>query len=88
MKKSKFTEAQILNILKEQDQGLKVTDICRNHGISDVTFYKWRSKYGGMQLDELKRLKELEQENARMKKIIANQTLEIDVIKDLLGKKF
>lgn len=88
MKKTRFTEAQIIAILKEQEQGLKVADICRKHGISDATFYNWKSKYAGMSVDELKRLKELEQENARLKKIVANQSLEIDIIKDLLSKKF
>lgn len=86
MKRTKFTEAQIIGILKEQEQGQKVADICRKHGISDATFYNWKSKYGGMSVDELKRLKELEQENARLKKIVANQSLEIDIIKDLLKK--
>lgn len=88
MKKTRFTEAQIIGILKEQEQGLKVPDICRKHGISDATFYNWKSKYGGMKVDELKRLKELEQENARLKRIVANQSLEIDIIKDVLSKKF
>lgn len=88
MKKSRFTEAQIIAILKEQEQGQKVVDLCRKHGISDQTFYNWKSKYGGMDVDELKRLKDLEQENARLKKIVANQSLEIDIIKDLLKKKF
>lgn len=88
MKKSRFTEAQIIAILKEQEQGQKVADICRKHGISEQTFYNWKSKYGGMEVDELKRLKDLEQENARLKKIVANQSLEIDIIKDLLKKKF
>lgn len=86
MKKSKFTESQIIGILREQEQGLKVADICRKHGISDATFYNWKSKYAGMTVDEFKRLKELEQENARLKKIVANQSLEIDIIKDLLKK--
>ena len=88
MKKTRFTEAQIIGILKEQEQGLKVADLCRKHAISDATFYNWKSKYAGMSVDELKRLKELEQENARLKKIVANQSLEIDIIKDLLSKKF
>lgn len=86
MKKSKFNETQIINILKEQDQGLKVEDICRKHGISMATFHNWKSKYGGMQVDELKRLKELEQENARLKKLVANQSLEIDIMKDIIKK--
>lgn len=86
MKKTRFTEGQILGILKEQEQGQKVSDVCRKHGISDATFYNWKSKYAGMSVDELKRLKELEYENARLKKIVANQSLEIDIIKDLLKK--
>jgi putative transposase len=84
MKKTRFTEAQIIGILNEQEQGMKVPDICRKHGISDATFYNWKSKYGGMKVDELKRLKE----NARLKRIVANQSLEIDIIKDVLSKKF
>lgn len=89
MKKSKFTEAQIIGILNEQtQQDLKLADICRKYGISEATFYNWRSKYSGMTVDELKRLKELEHENSRLKKIVANQTLEIDAIKSLLSKKF
>jgi putative transposase len=88
MKKTRFTEAQIIGILNEQEQGIKVSDLCRKHGISDATFYNWKSKYGGMKVDELKRLKELEQENARLKRIVANQSLEIDIIKDVLSKKF
>jgi len=86
MKKSKFTETQIINILNEQDQGLKVEEICRKHGISMATFHNWKSKYSGMQIDELKRLKELEQENARLKKLVANQSLEIDIMKDIIKK--
>ncbi|QOI98527.1 MAG: transposase [Flammeovirgaceae bacterium] len=87
MKKSKFTEAQIIGILNEQiQQDQKVAEVCRKHGISEATFYNWRSKYAGMTVDELKRLKELEYENARLKKIVANQSLEIDAIKDLLSK--
>lgn len=88
MKKSNFSEAQIIGILNEQEQGIKVSDLCRKHGISDATFYNWKSKYGGMKVDELRRLKELEQENARLKRIVANQSLEIDIIKDVLSKKF
>ncbi len=88
MKKTRFTESQIIGILNEQEQGMKVSDLCRKHGISDATFYNWKSKYGGMKVDELKRLKELEQENARLKRIVANQSLEIDIIKDVLSKKW
>jgi putative transposase len=88
MKKTRFTEAQIIGILNEQEQGIKVSDLCRKHGISDATFYNWKSKYGGMKVDELKRLRELEQENARLKKIIANQSLDIDIMKDVISKKW
>lgn len=88
MKKSNFTEAQILAILKEKETGLSVTELCRKHGISEPTFHNWKKKYAGMTLDELKRLKELEQENARLKKMYSNLSLEYDAIKDLLSKKF
>lgn len=88
MKKITFTEAQILGILKEQEQGLKVAEICRKHGISDATFYNWKNKYAGMTVDELKRLKELEYENARLKRMYANLSLENDALKDLISKKF
>ena len=88
MKKITFTEAQILGILKEQEQGLKVAEICRKHGISDATFYNWKNKYSGMTISELKRLKELEYENARLKKMYANLSLENDALKDIVTKKF
>jgi putative transposase len=88
MKKTRFTEVQIIGILNEQEQGMKVSDLCRKHGISEATFYSWKSKYGGMKVDELKRLRELEQENARLKRIVANQSLGIDIIKDVLSKKW
>lgn len=88
MKKSKFTEAQILGILKERESGLSVTELCRKHGISEQTFHNWKKKYSGMTLDELKRLKELEMENARLKRMYSNLSLEYDAIKDLLSKKF
>lgn len=88
MKKSKFSESQIIGILKEQEQGVKVSELCRRHGISEATFYNWKSKYGGMNVDELRRLRELEQENARLKKIIANQSLDIDIMKEVISKKW
>lgn len=88
MKKSNFTEAQILGILKERESGLSVAELCRKHGISEPTFHNWKKKYAGMTLDELKRLKELEQENSRLKKMYSNLSLEYDAIKDLLSKKF
>jgi putative transposase len=88
MKKIKFTETQILSILKEQEQGLKVTEICRKHGISDATFYNWKSKYSGMSVNELRRLKELEYENSRLKRMFADLSLENVALKDIVSKKF
>lgn len=88
MKTRKFSETQIVSILKQQDAGLKVADICREHGISQATFYKWRSKYGGMDASMLKRVKELEQENARLKKIYADVQLETHAMKEALAKKW
>ena len=87
MKKSRFTETQIIKILKEQEQGISVKDIARQHGISEGTFYNWKAKYGGMDGSLLKEMKDLEQENRRLKKLYANQALEIDAMKDLLEKK-
>lgn len=88
MKKIKFSETQILSILKEQDQGIKVADICRKHGISDATFYNWKNKYSGMTVNELKRLKELEYENSRLKRMFADLSLENAALKDIVTKKF
>lgn len=88
MKRIKFSESQILAALQEQDQGVKVADICRKHGISEPTFYNWKSKYSGMTLSELKRLKELEYENSRLRRLVANLSLELDMSKDIISKKF
>ena len=88
MKKSRFTEAQILSILKEWETGVSVLELCRKHGISEPTFHNWKKKYAGMSVDELRRLKELEQENSRLKKMFSNLSLENDALKDLLSKKF
>ena len=87
MKTSKFSESQIVAILKQQEAGVKVADICREHGISNATFYKWRSKYGGMDASRLKRVKELEHENARLKKMYANVQLEADAMREAFTKK-
>lgn len=87
MKNSKFTESQIIGILKEQEQGKKMIDICREHGISQGTFYQWKNKYSGMDVHQLKRVKELEAELTQYKKIVAEQTLHITVLKDIIEKK-
>ena len=87
MKKSRFSEAQIVSILKKHEAGMKTIDLCREHGISEQTFYDWKAKYGGMTVRELKRLKELESENARLKKMFADISLENYALKDLISKK-
>lgn len=87
MKKKRFNEEQIIGILKEAEAGMKVVDLCRKHGISDVTFYKWRSKYGGLEVSEARRLKQLEEENQRLKRLVADQALDIQVLKEVLVKK-
>jgi putative transposase len=88
MKRTKFTESQIIGILKEQEQGKKMVDICREHGISQPTFYQWKSKYSGMDVNQLKRVKELETEVAQYKKLVAELTLDNRILKDLNTKKF
>ena len=88
MKKTRFTEAQIISILKEYDAGKNVLDIAREHGISKATIYNWKAKYGGMELNELKRIKELEEENRKLKHMYADLALDNKMLKDVLGKKF
>jgi len=88
MKRSRHSEAHIFKILREQETGKKVPEICRTHGISQGTFYRWRSKYGGMDLNEMKRIKELEEENRRLKQMYSNLSLEVDALKDVLSKKW
>lgn len=88
MKATRFTESQIVAILKQQDSGQTVTQITREHGISEATFYNWRAKYGGMQVSEVKRLKELEDENRRLKKMFAELSLQNEIIKEALTKKW
>lgn len=88
MKQARFTESQIVAILKQQDSGQTVTQITREHGISEATFYNWRAKYGGMQISEVKRLKELEDENRRLKKMYAELSLQNEIIKEALSKKW
>ena len=87
MKKSRFTETQIVSILKQADAGAPVKDLCRQAGISQATYYQWKSKYGGMEASDLKRVKELEAENARLKRLYAELALDNAAMKDLIAKK-
>lgn len=86
MRKSRFTEAQIIGMIKEQEAGLPTAELCRKHGLSPATFYKLKAKYGGMDLSDAKRLKQLEEENTRLKRLVADVMLDNVVLKDLLGK--
>ena len=88
MKRSRFTEEQIIGVLKEHELGAKTADLCRKHGISEASFYNWKAKYGGLEISEAKRLKGLESENARLKKLLADAMLDNAALKDLLTKKW
>lgn len=88
MRKSRFSEEQIISILKEHQAGIGLADICRRHGISDATFYNWRSKYGGMEVSDARRLKALEEENRRLKKLLAESMLDVSTLREALGKNF
>jgi len=87
MKKSRFSETQIVAILKEADSGIKVADLCRKHGISQPTYYNWKAKYGGLDASELKRIKELEAEHSKLKRMYADLAMENDALKELIEKK-
>lgn len=86
MKRSRFTQDQIIGILKEHQAGASAADLCRRHGISDATFYTWRSKYGGMEVSEARRLKALEEENAKLKRLLAESVMDVSTLKELLAK--
>jgi len=88
MKRSRFTEEQIIGVLKEHELGAKTADLCRKHGISEATFYNWKSKFGGMDVSDARRLKALEGENAKLKKLLADSMLDNAALKDLLSKKW
>lgn len=87
MRKSRFSEEQIIGILKEADAGAQIAELCRRHGITETTFYRWRKKYGGLDGTEARRLKKLEDENRRLKRIVADQALNLQVLKDILGNE-
>lgn len=88
MKRSRFTEEQIIGILKEHEAGVPVAELCRKHGVSNASLYQWKAKYGGMDVSEARKLKALEDENARLKKLLADAMLDNSALKDLLGKKW
>lgn len=88
MKRSRFSDEQIIGVLKEQEAGAATADVCRRHGISGATFYKWKAKFGGLEVTEAKRLRALEEENAKLKKLLAEAMLDIAVLKDISTKKW
>ncbi len=88
MKGKRFSEEQIIGVLKEAEAGVKTAELCRRHGITEQTFYRWKSKYAGLEVSEIRRLRQLEEENRRLKQVVAELTLDNRVLKEVLGKKF
>ena len=88
MKKSRFTEAQIMGVLRQAEGGIPVPELCREHGISSATFYKWRAKYGGVDASMMSRMKALEDENRRLKKLLAESMLDVATLREMMGKNF
>jgi putative transposase len=88
MRRSKYSEEQIIGILKEHDAGVSTAEICRKYGVSNATFYKWRGKYGGMEVSDARKLKALEEENRKLKKLLAESMLDVSTLREMLGKNF
>jgi putative transposase len=88
MKRSRFTEEQIITVLREQEAGVKTADVCRKHGVSEATFYKWKAKYGGMDVSDARRLKTLEDENVKLKKLLAEAMLDNAMLRDVAARKW
>lgn len=88
MKRSRFTEEQIIGVLKEGESGIKVAEVCRKRGICEQTYYRWKAKYGGLEVSEARRLRRVEEENRRLKQMVAEQALDMEALKGVLGKKF